>query len=76
MMLAHHPHLDELSVRIFAWKLILGSTGLLNSVLLLLGVIETLSPILIYSRAAVMVTLIYVWIPFAMLADLFLAGAH
>lgn len=67
MMLLIIPTWTSYLLRIFAWKLILGSTGLLNSVLLLLGVIETLSPILIYSRAAVMVTLIYVWIPFAML---------
>jgi len=54
-------------LRIFAWKLILGSSGLLNSLLLLLGVIEKASPILIYSRSAVIVTLIYVWVPFVAL---------
>lgn len=54
-------------LRIFAWKLILGSSGLLNSLLLLLGVIEKVSPILIYSRSAVIVTLIYVWVPFVAL---------
>jgi len=54
-------------LRIFAWKLILGSSGLLNSLLLLLGVIEKASPILIYSRSAVIVTLIYVWVPFVVL---------
>ena len=54
-------------LRIFSWKLILGSNGLLNSLLLALGVIDTASPILIYSRSAVMVTLVYVWIPFVAL---------
>lgn len=54
-------------LRIFSWKLILGSNGLLNSLLLALGIIETASPILIYSRSAVMVTLVYVWIPFVAL---------
>jgi spermidine/putrescine transport system permease protein len=54
-------------LRIFAWKLILGSTGLLNSLLLSLGVIERASPILLYSRGAVIVTLIYVWVPFVAL---------
>jgi len=54
-------------LRIFAWKLILGSTGLLNSLLLTLGIIERASPILIYSRTAVMVTLVYVWVPFVAL---------
>ncbi len=54
-------------LRIFSWKLILGSNGLLNSLLLALGIIDTASPILIYSRSAVMVTLVYVWIPFVAL---------
>jgi len=54
-------------LRIFAWKLILGSQGLLNSLLLWLGVIEKASPILLYSRAAVVITLIYVWVPFVAL---------
>jgi len=54
-------------LRIFAWKLILGSRGLLNSLLLWLGVIEVASPILLYSRTAVIITLIYVWVPFVAL---------
>jgi spermidine/putrescine transport system permease protein len=54
-------------LRIFAWKLILGSQGLLNSLLLWMGVIEKASPILLYSRAAVVITLIYVWVPFVAL---------
>jgi spermidine/putrescine transport system permease protein len=54
-------------LRIFSWKLILGSSGLLNSLLLWMGLIENASPILIYSRSAVIVTLIYVWMPFVAL---------
>jgi spermidine/putrescine transport system permease protein len=54
-------------LRVFAWKLILGSSGLLNTLLLYLGWIEKASPILIYSREAVIVTLIYVWTPFVAL---------
>jgi len=54
-------------LRIFAWKLILGSQGLLNSLLLWLGLIERASPILLYSRTAVVITLIYVWVPFVAL---------
>ncbi len=54
-------------LRIFSWKLILGSNGVLNSLLLLLGLVEKTSPILIYSRGAVIVTLIYVWVPFVVL---------
>ncbi len=54
-------------LRIFSWKLILGSSGVLNSFLLWLGLIDKASPILIYSRGAVIVTLIYVWMPFVAL---------
>jgi spermidine/putrescine transport system permease protein len=54
-------------LRILAWKLILGSGGLLNSLLLTLGLIEEALPILLYSRTAVLVTLVYVWIPFTTL---------
>jgi spermidine/putrescine transport system permease protein len=54
-------------LRVFAWKLILGSSGLLNSFLLFIGTIEETSPILIYSRGAVIVTLLYVWFPFVAL---------
>jgi spermidine/putrescine transport system permease protein len=54
-------------LRIFSWKLILGSNGLLNSLLLWLGLIDKGSPILIYSRQAVIVTLVYVWVPFVAL---------
>jgi spermidine/putrescine transport system permease protein len=54
-------------LRIFAWKLILGTTGLLNSLFLWLGVIERAAPILLYSRIAVVITLVYVWTPFVAL---------
>lgn len=54
-------------LRIFAWRLILGSGGLLNSFLLSTGFIEEAAPILLYSRSAVVITLIYVWVPFVAL---------
>ena len=54
-------------LRILAWRLILGSNGVLNSVLLSLGLIDEASPILLYSMTAVTITLTYVWIPFVAL---------
>lgn len=54
-------------LRVLAWKVILGSDGLLNQLLISAGLIENGAPILLYSRAAVIVTLVYVWIPFAAL---------
>jgi spermidine/putrescine transport system permease protein len=54
-------------LRILAWKVILGSDGLLNSLLISIGLISEGAPILLYSRDAVIVTLVYVWIPFVTL---------
>lgn len=54
-------------LRILAWKLILGTEGLLNTFLLWTGLIDTPSPILLFSQTAVIVTLIYVWVPFVAL---------
>jgi spermidine/putrescine transport system permease protein len=54
-------------LRILAWKLILGSNGVLNNLLIDSGLTRESAPILLYSRSAVVVTLIYVWIPFVAL---------
>ena len=54
-------------LRILSWRVMLGSNGLFNSLLLSLGLVQEALPILLYSSTAVVVTLIYVWIPFAML---------
>lgn len=54
-------------LRIFAWKLILSSNGLLNTFLLWTGIIQEASPILMYSREAIILTLVYVWVPFVAL---------
>ncbi|MCB9419796.1 MAG: ABC transporter permease [Ardenticatenaceae bacterium] len=54
-------------LRILAWKLILGTEGMLNSFLLWVGWIEVPSPILLFSQTAVIATLVYVWLPFVAL---------
>jgi len=54
-------------LRVFAWKLILSTNGLLNTFLLWTGLIQEASPILMYSRDAVILTLVYVWVPFVAL---------
>jgi spermidine/putrescine transport system permease protein len=61
------PAWTSFLLRILAWKVILGSTGALNSLLLWLGLIERASPILLFSREAVIVALVYVWLPFVAL---------
>lgn len=54
-------------LRVMAWKVILGPNGLVNAFLLWAGAIDEPISLFFYSRVAVVVTLIYVWIPFAAL---------
>ena len=54
-------------LRVMAWKLMLGPEGGINSLLESLGVVREPVALLLYSRPAVVVTLVYVWIPFAAL---------
>jgi spermidine/putrescine transport system permease protein len=54
-------------LRVMAWKLMLGQEGVVNSFLMYVGVISAPIDALLYNRGAVMVTLVYVWIPFAVL---------
>lgn len=61
------PAWTSFLLRVLAWKVILGSNGLLNQVLISTGLIEHGVPLLLYSKAAVVITLVYVWIPFAAL---------
>lgn len=54
-------------LRVLAWKVILGSDGLLNQTLISMGIAQEGVPLLLYSQAAVIITMVYVWIPFAAL---------
>ncbi len=54
-------------LRVMAWKLMLGREGAINSAVQWMGLANEPLDLLIYSRGAVVVTLIYVWIPFAAL---------
>ena len=61
------PFWTSFLLRVMSWKFLLGSEGAINSLLAYVGLItEPLSGML-YSRSTVIVTLIYVWIPFAAL---------
>jgi len=51
-------------VRIIAWRAILGNRGVLNSLLLALGIIEKPLTIFLYNRFAIAITLTYICIPF------------
>jgi spermidine/putrescine transport system permease protein len=61
------PAATSFLMRVMAWKLLLGSSGAINSFLLWTGVIREPIGLLLYSQAAVVITLIYVWTPFAAL---------
>ncbi len=61
------PFWTSYLLRIMAWKILLGTEGVINSFLLYVGVIQEPLTALLYNRTAVILTLIYVWIPFAAL---------
>ena len=61
------PFWTSYLLRVMAWKLMLGEQGVINSVLMSLGAITQPLSALLYNRGSVVVTLIYVWIPFAAL---------
>jgi spermidine/putrescine transport system permease protein len=54
-------------LRVLAWKVILGEGGVVNSLLLSAGLIQTPITAFFYSRLAVLITLVYVWTPFVAL---------
>lgn len=54
-------------VKIYAWKSILGTTGLLNSGLLALGLVDEPVGIFIYNSGAVVVALVHFLLPLAVL---------
>jgi coenzyme F420 hydrogenase subunit beta len=61
------PFWTSYLLRIFAWKVILGYNGLINSGLMELGLITVPLNFLLYTPFAVVVTLTHAWVPFAIL---------
>jgi spermidine/putrescine transport system permease protein len=63
------PFLTSYLLRVLAWKVILGSNGVVNSFLAWTGLRADDDPVsqLLYSRFAVMLVLVYVWLPFVAL---------
>ncbi len=61
------PAWTSFLLRILAWKLILSSEGLLSGLLQAVGLLAEPKPVLLYSRAAVVVALTYSWLPFVAL---------
>ena len=61
------PFWTSYLLRVMAWKIMLGTEGVINSFLIYINLIEEPLRFLLYNRSAVVITLIYVWIPFATL---------
>ncbi len=67
LLLITIPFWSSYLLRVFAWKLILGFNGVLNSALLGLGLIDEPLTFLLYNEFAVVMTLAHAWAPFAIL---------
>jgi spermidine/putrescine transport system permease protein len=55
-------------VKAYAWKTILGSEGIVNSLLMSLGLVRAPLTLLLYNQFSVALTLIYIFTPFAILS--------
>jgi len=67
LTLALLPFLTSYLLRIYAWRLLLGGKGVFNAVLQALGITDGPIGFFLYSRTAVVLVLIYVWVPWAAL---------
>ena len=61
------PFWTSYLLRVFAWKVILGNNGVLNTGLIAAGVIDQPLEWLLYNTNAVIITLAHAWAPFAIL---------
>ncbi len=61
------PFWTSYLLRVFAWKIILGYNGVINSGLMALGLIHQPLEFLLYNPTAVVVTLAHAWAAFAIL---------
>ena len=67
LMILMIPFWTSFLLRVMSWKFLLGSEGVINSFLTYVHAIAEPLGGLLYSRGAVIITLIYVWVPFAAL---------
>lgn len=61
------PFWTSYLLRVFAWKVVLGYEGVINSALIGIGFIEQPLEFLLYSQSAVVITLAHAWAAFAIL---------
>lgn len=67
LLLITIPFWSSYLLRVFAWKLILGFNGVMNSALSWFGLIDEPLAFLLYNEFAVVLTLAHAWAPFAIL---------
>lgn len=67
LILVTLPFWTSYLLRVFAWKIILGYDGLVNSSLTGVGLIDKPLEFLLYSQTAVVITLTHAWAAFAVL---------
>lgn len=67
LLLVTVPFWSNYLLRIFAWKLVLGYNGVLNSGLMSIGLIDEPLGFLLYNAGTVVLTLAHAWAPFAIL---------
>lgn len=61
------PFWTSYLLRVFAWKIVLGFNGAINSGLKSLGILSEPLSFLLYNPLAVMITLVHAWVAFAVL---------
>jgi len=61
------PFWTSYLLRVFAWKVVLGYDGVINSALMNTGLVEAPLEFLLYSQTAVIITLAHAWAAFAIL---------
>jgi spermidine/putrescine transport system permease protein len=61
------PFWTSYLLRVFAWKIILGYNGVINSGLIWLGVIDKPLEFLLYNPLSVIITLAHAWVAYAIL---------
>ncbi len=66
LMLVMIPFWTNFLIRIYAWIAILGNEGFLNDILLAMGLVDE-SVRFLYNRGAVMLVLVYTYLPYAIL---------
>jgi spermidine/putrescine transport system permease protein len=69
LLLIIAPFLTSYLLRVLAWRVILGAEGVINSLLVSVGLEQSGDPVswLIYSQFTVILVLVYVWVPFVAL---------